>query len=215
MAFVLATIGARASAQDAVTEIGVAPAGQNAIELIGTVDQDGFNLTAYGYITYLAGVPSDLLFVEGTPLALLSETAARFTFVATGSVATRAVHENIFMTNSPSTLSIYFNETPSGVTFADPASFAGGTLVVTLNQREHIILNVQEPNVAVFQAFADSTQATAETFSLNGQQYRLGHEGLVYRFTLFGQGFRSSIEPLLAQYFFGANAVVNGDEAEE
>jgi hypothetical protein len=112
-------------------------------------------------------------------------------------------------------LTFYYSETPAGATFEDPASFAQGTPIATMTLRLHGILNVQEPNIGVLMTTADATQDSATPFTLNGQPFQFGHEGLLSRITLFGQGFRSSPEPsLAANYRFAADAVVTGDQAQ-
>jgi subtilisin family serine protease len=198
------------NAQGSPTEVGIAPPGQNALELIGQINQSGFNLTAYGYVTDANGLDSNLLFAEGTNAMLRSEQTARLTYYGTGIGISRAVHENIFASVVTATLTFYWNDVPAEFTFDDPASFEQGTPVATLTLRLHSLLNVQEPNVGVLSTVADASQDSAEVFMINGQSYQLGHPGLTERFTLFGQGFRSSTEPLAAQYRFAGNAVLTG-----
>jgi len=196
-----------AEAQTA-TEIGVAPAGQTGLELIGQIDQTGFTVTAYGYVTWANGLVSDLLFTEGTVPLNRSEGAARLTFMGTGTSNARSVHENIFASSVDATLTFYWNEIPSGISWADPNSFGTGVPIASFTARLQSILNVQEPNVGVLMVFTDATQDSAAPFIVNGQSFQLGHVGVVERFTLFGQGYRSSENPLAANYRFGGNSVV-------
>lgn len=211
--FMLVLGSPAAIAQDSGTEIGVAPTGQSALEIIGQIDQTGFTVTAYGYVTWANNISSDLLFAAGTIPLDRSESGARLTFLGTGTSAARSVHENIFATNLTATLTFYWNETPSGIIWSDSASFGAGVPVATLTIPLHTILNVQEPNVGVLMTFADATWDTITPFTVDGTPYQLGHVGLVEHFTLFGQGFRSSTEPLAAQYRFAGNAVVVSGES--
>ena len=145
MAFVLTMSAAQAQQ----SEIGIAPDGLNAIELIGHIDQSMFTLTSYGYITYLGDLPSDLLFADGTIALFRNEAVARFTFKAEGTANGRSNYQNIFAATTSATFNIYYNETPIGASFDNPDSFATGTLVASFEGRLYSMLNVQEPNVGV------------------------------------------------------------------
>lgn len=199
-------------AQDPSTEVGIAAPGQNVIEIIGQIDQSLFTLTTYGYVTHIAGIPDELLFAEGTSPLMRDASNARFTFLGVGEANGRAIHKNIFASSVDSTLEFYYNETPVGANFDEPDTFASGTPITILSARLYSVLNVQEPDIGVLMVSSDSSQDTAESFSIGDQTYTLGHIGLLYHFTLFGQGFRSSTEPLAAQYFFGGYAVFVGED---
>jgi hypothetical protein len=198
-------------AQDPSTEVGIAAPGQNVIEIIGQIDQSLFTLTTYGYVTHIAGIPDELLFAEGTSPLMRDASTARFTFYGAGQANGRAIHNNIFASSVDSTLDFYYNETPIGANFDEPATFATGTLVTTMSARLYSVLNVQEPDIGVLMVSSDASQETVEPFSIGDETYTLGHIGLLYHFTLFGQGFRSSTDPLAAQYFFGGYAVFIGE----
>jgi hypothetical protein len=198
---------ATAQAQDAPTEIGVAPPGQTSFEFIGRIEQAMFDLTAFGYVTHFTGLPSDLLFAEGTGAMFRDQTAAHFTFRASGSAIGRSNYENIFAATTTATFDVYYNETPAEPNFEDSESFATGTLVATFEGRLYSMLNVQEPNVGVLLVHADTIQTAANPFDIDGQTYQIGHVDLASRFTLFGQGFRSSTEPLGAHYHIAGDVV--------
>jgi hypothetical protein len=202
-----------ASAQGPTTEVGVGVPGQNAIELVGTIDQLMFTLTAYGYVTHIDGIPDELLFAEGTNPLMRDASNARFTFHGAGSSIGRAIHENIFASPVEASLQFYFNETPVGASFDTPASFISGDPIAEVTERLYSVLNVQEPNIGVLMVQGDSTQDTATPFTLLGESYSLGHENLQQHFTLFGQGFRSSTDPLTAQFFFAGSGTTVGDAA--
>lgn len=195
-------------AQDGGTVIGMPRPGQNALEFIGRIDQTGFSVNAYGYITGVAGIPSEALFASGTNAFARDAIAARLTFTATGTGNSRATYEGIFVNTATGVLTIYQSETTVGASFDDPASFAQGTPIATFELNLQTILNVQEPNVGVLYAPADAVQTSATSFTLDGATYTLGQNDAAYRMTLFGQGFRASEEPLAAHYNFGAHAVL-------
>lgn len=202
-------------AQDSPAEIGVAPNGQTAFEFIGQIDQSVFDLTSYGYVTYINGLSGDLLFSEGTAAMFRDESTARFTFMASGVASARSHYENIFAATSSATFNIYYNETPGAANFDEPDSFATGTLVATFEGRLYSMLNVQEPNVGVLLVHSDTIQTSANPFALDSQSYQMGYVNQIARFTLFGQGFRTSTEPLGAYYHVGADMVSFGALEEE
>ena len=208
----VAVIGvAGVAAQGPGTEVGVGVPGQNAIELVGTIDQLLFTLTAYGYVTHIDGIPDELLFAEGTNPLMRDAANARLTFHGTGNSVGRAIHENIFASPVEATLQFYFNETPVGASFDSPVSFMSGDAIASLTERLYSVLNVQEPNIGVLMVEGDTTQDTVAPFTLQGETYTLGHEGLMQHFTLFGQGFRSSTDPLTAQFFFAGRGTSLGN----
>jgi hypothetical protein len=155
-----------------------------------------------------------LLFADGTPAMFRSETAARFTFKATGTADGRSNFQNIFAATTDATFNIYYNETPTGASFEEPESFAVGTLVASFEGRLYSMLNVQEPNIGVLLVHSDTTQIVATPFTLNGQSYQIGHISRLARFTLFGQGFRSSTEPLAAYYHVAGDMLSLGTITE-
>lgn len=195
-------------AQDTGTALGIPRPGQNALEFIGRIDQTGFSVNAYGYVTNLAGIPSEALFASGTNPFTRDAIAARLTFTVTGAGNSRANYEGIFVNTATGVLTIYYSDTTVGATFDDPASFAQGTPIATYDLNLQTILNVQEPNVGVLYAPIDATQTSATPFTLDGTTYTLGQGNRAYSMTLFGQGFRASEEPLAAHYNFGGHAVL-------
>lgn len=194
-------------AQDFPTESGIATNGQTAFEFIGQIDQSLFSLMSYGYVTYLNGLSSELLFVEDTPAMFRDEATAHFTFMASGIANGRSHYENIFAATSSATFNIYYNETPNDANFDDPESFATGTLVASFEGRLYSMLNVQEPNVGVLLVHSDTIQTSAVPFMLNSESYQIGHVDHMARFTLFGQGFRTSTDPLNAYYYIAGDMV--------
>lgn len=206
--FACALVFGVAHAQESPTQVGAAPAGQTSFEFIGRIDQSIFSLTSYGYVTYMGGIPGDLLFADGTIPMFRSENEARFTFMATGAADGRSNYENIFAATTSATFNIYYSETPTQPAFDNPESFAAGTLVASFEGRLYSVLNVQEPNIGVLLVHSDTVQVLAEPFTLAGYEYQIGQIDTGARFTIFGQGFRESTDPLSA-YYHVAGDVVN------
>jgi hypothetical protein len=213
LAFTLLLIGVLVSpvVAQSRTEVGVASNGLNGVEIIGRIDQQLFAGIAYGYVTYISGLPIEVIFSDGTSPLDRGAADARFTFYGTANNAARSVYENIFASNVPLEITYYYSETPIGANFDNPESFIGGTPIATQSIRMQTILNVQEPNVGVLMGYGEGTQSGTAPFTLGGADYTLGHDAMVQDFNLFGQGFRQSEEPLAATYIFGGNSSVVGD----
>ncbi len=184
--------------------VGVAPLGETVLELVGRSDQDGNAVTHYGYLTRIRGLPDGLLFSDPS---IRTEATARFTFFATTGLTARHVLGNIIATAAPGTLSIYFNETPSG-DFSIPGSFAAGTPIATFSARFHNVLNVQAPGAGINSAVADLTQLSSDSFMLDGVRYRLGHRYLRERVLANGQGTRTQVDPPQSFFLWGANVAI-------
>src|SRR5262249_24485492 len=86
-------------------EVGGASNGAHALELIGKIDQSGLAFNGYGYLTYIAGIPSDQMFTDPVNH---SEATARFTFSSTGTATARSVIETIFVLNGTGQSTIYY-----------------------------------------------------------------------------------------------------------
>ncbi len=191
------------------TQIGIAPAGENALEFIGQTDQDGTNFTSYGYLTYVYDLPDTVLFSDATSH---TEATARITYfaTATANAGGHATLANIIVHDSTGMVTFYLSK-GSGSSFKDPKSFASGAPILTASIRSQDILNVQGLNLGIATGISEFAQMTAEPFTLQGQEYQLGRVGLLERFTFVGEGTRSTPGPhgtiVLAGY-----AVVTGQK---
>jgi hypothetical protein len=186
--------------------VGTPPEGTKAVEFLGRSDQNGSNLTHYGYLTFIFGLADDLLFLDSNTR---TEATARFTFFATTTLSSRFELGNLIATTAPGTLTIYFTDTP-GSDFNDPRSFASGQPIATFSIQYHNILNVQAPNQGLSSAIADLVQLHADAFTLEGRRYFLGHKGLRERVWATGQGTRIQVDPLLSFFLLAGNITVTG-----
>lgn len=193
--------------QQTTAEIAIPSVGQTAYEFVAQIDQSGFDLIIYGYLTHVNGISSDALFVAGTDPAERGEAAAHLTMHATGSIYSRSILQPIFNTNADLTLTIYYNETPA-TSFEDAASFAAGTPIATYTVRLQNILNVQSPDVGIANSNGESVQTDSTAFTINGQEVRFGRVGMMSRMNAFGQGFRQSVEPLAVRLITAGNSIV-------
>jgi hypothetical protein len=184
--------------------VGISHKGKNVLELLGRSDQNGPDVTHYGYITHIVGLPTASLFSDPSTR---TEATARFTFFATTTLTARHLLSNIIVTAAPGTLTIYHNETPTG-NFNDPGSFATGEPIATYSARYHDILNVQAPNMGIISAVADLIQLSVNSFRLDGVPYRLGRRNLRERLWATGQGTRTQDDPLQAFFLWGGNVII-------
>src|SRR5688500_8406572 len=123
-AFLLGRARGRAARQEG-TEIGGARPGGSAWEAVGRIEQHGSDFTAYGYLTYVAGLAEEQLYLEGgSPLAR-TEATARFTFFGNATLTSRSVLENLFVVNAEGEQTFYFSE-QAGARFDRPESFFSG-----------------------------------------------------------------------------------------
>ena len=184
--------------------VGNAEHGETVLELVGRSQQDGNAVTHFGYLTRIRGLTDDLLFSDPS---IRTEAKARFTFFATTTLTARHELGNIIATAAPGTLTIYFNETPSG-DFGDPGTFAAGTPIATFSARFHNVLNVQAPDAGIISAVADLIQLGDDPFTLGGVRYYLGRRHLRERLSANGQATRTQVELPRSFFLWGGNVVI-------
>jgi hypothetical protein len=198
-------------AEAAPPQVGVAASGrQNAFELIGRIDQNDLDFAGYGYLTYIKGLDyADIYTNPANP----SEDTARFTYVATATLTSRAILTDVFVIDSQGTITFYFTESPSYRGFDNPASFASGTPIAKASVRYQDILLVQSPNRGLATGISDLTQLNASSFTLNGQTYQFGQPGLLYRVSTVGNGTRTNLNPLTSFVTQAGYAVTSGQQS--
>ena len=124
-------------------QVAIGTTEQNAFEFIGRIDQNDLDFSGFGYLTYIKGFSNADIYSDSL---YPSEDTARFTYVATATLTSRAILTDVFVINAEGTLTIYFTETPYDRSFDSAASFASGTPIATTSMRYHDILLVQSPN---------------------------------------------------------------------
>ncbi|MBI1278406.1 MAG: hypothetical protein GC179_09785 [Anaerolineaceae bacterium] len=187
-------------------EVGIPPAGQNAIEIIGKIDQNGLAFNSYGYLTRINGVPDDQMFTDP---ANHSEATARFTYASTANLTARSVIETLFVLDAAGSTTIYYNDMPKG-DFKDPNTFAAGTAIATANERWQTVINVQSPDTGIATGISEFTESSATPFTLNNTDYQFGHANLVLRSSFTGEGKRSDKILPKSVIIIAGNAVVAG-----
>jgi hypothetical protein len=197
------------SAQAAPLEVGVGTAGQNAFEFIGRINQNGLDFTGFGYLTYIRDLNNGEIY---TNPANPSEDTARFTYVATATLTSRAILTDVFVINSQGTITFYFTQSPPDRSFDNSASFANGTPIATASMRYQDILLVQSPDKGLATGVAEVVQLSAPAFTLNGQSYQFGQSNLLYRFSTVGNGTRTNPGPPISFVLLAGNAVTMGQQ---
>jgi hypothetical protein len=168
-------------------EVGAAPNGRHGYEFIGRVDQNGANFVSYGYLTYVYGISTGLLYSSPT---VQTEATARLTYYTTATLTSRNVLGSIFVVNSAGYTTFYYNDVPSG-NFTNSATFNAGTAIATGSVRFHDVLNVQAPNVGIATCEGEMDQLTSTPFVIGGVTNQLGYVGLVARISTTGEGTRT------------------------
>jgi hypothetical protein len=202
--------GAAATAAAAPTVVGAAPSAagsprrevgrareaRDTIEVIGTVVQDGLQLTGYGWLTHVAGFrPADLF----TNVNDRGASTARLRWTASLGIEARDFLPNLFSATGDGALRIFF-DADGGADANDPATFSAGRRIARYAVRVHSVLTVVAPNQAVTEITGELLQREANSFRIAGANRRLGRRGSLQRLTANGPGVRS--EPSIPRATF-------------
>ena len=136
----------------------------------------GPNNLQFGYLSSITGLNS---IFSGTPK---NENTALFTFVVHATTYQAVIHGPFRIVDRTGTATIYLNNGPSD--FSNPASFSQGTPIQVSNYRQTAITYLPSNT---FVSTNTHTITHLETFTLNGQTYRLGQVGKSFRSTYSGQ----------------------------
>jgi hypothetical protein len=180
--------------------------GANELEFIGRLLQEGGQFTGFGYLTALRGVPAAWLFEDGAPP---SEQAARLTVHVLATLTSIARVNGVFVVRAAGVLRIYLRDAP-GADFADPSSFAEGTLVVEDEAEFQNTLTVTDPDRGIASVVAGLTRRHVATFLMGGQPCRIGHLRLRSRLTAAGQGVRTDPDLPAAAFDLGGHVTAAG-----
>jgi hypothetical protein len=150
--------------------------GQTAWEFIGTIKQNGADMTMTGYITAIAGLQEGQLFNDATTR---SDTTARFKFSATGKMTARHVLAPLFVLSAVST---------SNYTFNSGTLLGSSSTIATTNATLQTVVDVISPGRGLFQLSGEIVRTTADNFTLDGVTYRFGEPNRVMRINMTGDG---------------------------
>lgn len=172
-----------------VKNIGVAE-DQELFELVGQVKNappagPGLPATSiqYGYLSLVKGF--EKIFTTSDPTQQ-NEKTARFTFY-NESVTERVIHHgNLLIVNREGTSTIYFNDSPNGdLTTPNPDSFRSGKAILTTLWHHQVILE-PAPLSGHFFVHFENTITSTESFTMDGQEFRIGKTGHQFRISLVG-----------------------------
>jgi hypothetical protein len=180
------------------------PTATTVAEFVAVIDQNGRALTAYGYLTRIAGLAPQVLFSD---LSNPSDTTALFTAFATGRIVQRAVVPDV----NPVVTALdvtgemdFYQRAKPGADFSDPASFKVGRTVARYSLVLQDVLTVIAPNTGVPTLSGDMTQIDAYGLSYGGL---FGQAGQNLRLSATGLGTRSVPSPPVAKLTIAGNLV--------
>jgi hypothetical protein len=191
-----ASMAAPAAAGAQQRRAATAPEARHAIEVIGTIVQEGLTQTGFGWLTHVAGLDADDLFTDPTRRG---PQTARLRWHARVNVTARDVLPNLFSARGAGPLRIFFAR-DGGAQADRPETFAAGKLVARYAGRFHNVLTVVAPDQAITEITGELAQRQARAFELAGAQRRLGRAGTLLRLTAAGPGTRS--EPTIPRATF-------------
>jgi hypothetical protein len=111
-----------------------------------------------------------------------NETTAEFTFVTNATTDRVIVNGPFKIVNRSGTTTIYRNTEPAD--FNNPETFSQGTPIQNSTYRQQVVLNTLTDS---FVTVHTNVITRTQTFSLNGNTYRLGWHGAAFRTSYFGQ----------------------------
>jgi len=156
------------------TSVGTGRSGQTAWEFVGTIQQNGVDMTMSGYVTALAGLAETQLFTDPT---VRSDATARCKFSATAKMTTRNVVSPLFVLNANAT---------GKISCAANSGFAGPTVVASFDTKYQTIVDVTAAGKGRFEATGETVRTDAQNFTLDGVTYRLGEANRLLRIQMTG-----------------------------
>jgi hypothetical protein len=167
-----------------------ADVGSLAFSFAGRIDQEGFELTGYGFLTEVSGIPDAVLFGDALDR---TEAAARLTITGAMTFDRRTIRAGVFIIDAVGTMEVHSLEAP-GASFDDPATFASGTVVAEYAATLHDILTVIAPDTGIPTLSGELVQTAAPDFVVDGAWYRIGSTGARLSFSGTGIGTRTDAE---------------------
>jgi hypothetical protein len=194
-----AALPGAAGAADA--PVGSVPEARDAIDVIGTILQDGPMLTGFGWVTQAVGLTDRDLFTDP---ARRGAATARLRWHAEVRVSAIDVLANLFFGAGNGRLRIFFAAN-GGAQDDQPGTFAKGRLVAGYAGRFRNIQTVIAPDHAVTEILGELTQRSAQRFVVRGRPHRLGRVGELQRLQASGSAVRTEPTiPRSTRYVAGA-----------
>jgi hypothetical protein len=183
-----ATAGApTVTARARVGRVGFAPEAREAIGVIGTILQDGRDLTGFGWLTHVAGRRDRDLFTDPSRRGA---GTARLRWHAEVRVHAIDVLPNLFFGTGRGRLRVFF--APDGGAQDDqPETFAKGRLVARYAGVFRNVQTVIAPDHAVTEIIGELSQRSAHRFVVRHRHRQLGRAGLTLRLEAGGPAVRT------------------------
>jgi hypothetical protein len=166
-----------------------------AFSFAGRIDQEGFQLAGYGFLTEVGGIPDGVLFGDALDR---TEAAARLAITGLVALERRTIRASVFVIDAVGTMEIRMLDTP-GTSFDDVATFSAGTIVAEYAATLHDVLTVIAPNTGIPVLSGELIQTSAAEFQLDGAWYRIGSTGARLNVTGTGLGTRTDADLPRAQ----------------
>jgi hypothetical protein len=179
--------GTAVAATPAAAAVGIAPEARDAIDVIGTILQDGPRLTGFGWLTDVAGLTARDLFTDA---AQRGASTARLLWHAEVQVGDVDVLPGLFFGAGDGRLRIFF-AADGGARDGDPATFARGRLVARYTGRFRNVQTVIAPDHAVTEIIGELSQRVAQRFVVSGRHVRFGRVGQLERLQAAGPAVRT------------------------
>jgi hypothetical protein len=188
----------------AVRHVGIAPEARQAVGVIGTILQDGRQLTGFGWLTQVAGLSDRDLFTDP---AQRGATTARLRWHAEVTVGVIDVLPNLFFGTGHGRLRIFFSST-GGAQQDRPETFATGRLVARYEGEFRNIQTVIAPDHAVTEIIGELSQRSARRFVVRGRHRQLGRVGVLQRLEASGPAVRTEpTAPRSTRYVAGGISI--------
>ena len=181
--------------------------GEIVFEFIGTINQNGANFAATGYLTAVAGLPEKVLFAD--PVTR-SHDSARFTFAAAATLVSRNVIRPMFVLDETGVITISYRETAGGM----PVVVASGP--VNLQSTVQVIapfMSAQSPGKGNFRLTGEFVRTQTSSFELGGVNYEFGEARIPWLLTASGDGTLTEPNAPISQVVAAGNAVAGGGAA--
>ena len=176
--------------------IGSGPTDRHSVGLLMAIRQVGPSLVGFGYLTRVRGLNNAQLFTAAPAIHSADPRAsdpgpARFTFYSEAKIESLSQLGAAISSTGGGRVRIYY-QANGGASFGDPASFAKGLLIATLDGNFQNDLTVTEPNTADVNVTADLTQTQARAFtSAAAGRLRFGGPRYAWRWRATGRGIRT------------------------
>jgi hypothetical protein len=165
---------------------------RRSIGFVARIDQNGPQLTGYGYLTRIEGLRQSLIFTEprGTSSfdpSTADPSTARFTHFCQARVKSVSALDDVITVLATGVITFFFQPN-GGASFDDPRSFGLGRRIASFQTEFQDDLALDAPERANVQLTANLDQRGAAPFRIGETSRRLGAKGLHWTLEANGRG---------------------------